>query len=353
MRIPDFFEPLTGYRIWRVWPGGLLTGVHICEPWAPKQPHRASCQVKFENSTRYAHLPEGGDYVGAPARGCTCGLWAAKSTDNLAYKASLDEHPAAPGFAWGECHLWGRVIEHDEGYRAEFAYPKALQATSDAEALATRYGVPVTAVAVPAPTPVALDWGALPAVVYGQPWSAAPVDRFHHLAKDCLRSFLVALTSSPSPVSFSRTLCDEVQNPSDVIALGVRLATDAPMSMIDPVMAHLAAMCRAERLVEFGELPCSTTDTWSARSHLGSLRLTLDQSIREFLIEVIGCRAGVAKRPHTSSQIQIGSTVKLKLPAMFLYPQIPTPPWNAMPPLFPKLGLSIRMIRNYYLKGGL
>jgi len=28
--------------------------------------------------------------------------------------------------AYGEVHLWGKIIEHQDGYRAEYAYPKKM-----------------------------------------------------------------------------------------------------------------------------------------------------------------------------------------------------------------------------------
>ena len=54
------------------------------------------------------------------------------------------------GTVAGRVALWGRVIEHDHGYRAQYGYPLALWlaptpgATSarTVRALAARYGVP-------------------------------------------------------------------------------------------------------------------------------------------------------------------------------------------------------------------
>lgn len=48
----------------------------------------------------------------------------------------------------GAVYLWGEVIEHDEGYRAEYAYPKELWVSKDFDAamilrLEETYGVPV------------------------------------------------------------------------------------------------------------------------------------------------------------------------------------------------------------------
>jgi preprotein translocase subunit YajC len=54
------------------------------------------------------------------AKPCTCGIYAAK---NL-------EHLRQSGYAsygvWGEVYLWGTVVQHTLGWRAQFAYPKRL-----------------------------------------------------------------------------------------------------------------------------------------------------------------------------------------------------------------------------------
>jgi hypothetical protein len=56
----------------------------------------------------------------APQIACSCGIYAAKSAEQL----------AGLGFRLhgicGEVHLWGTIIEHGLGWRAQFAYPKSL-----------------------------------------------------------------------------------------------------------------------------------------------------------------------------------------------------------------------------------
>jgi hypothetical protein len=51
---------------------------------------------------------------------CTCGVYASKTR----------EHLRGTGYERlgirGEVHLWGTVVEHEFGYRSEFAYPKTL-----------------------------------------------------------------------------------------------------------------------------------------------------------------------------------------------------------------------------------
>jgi hypothetical protein len=38
----------------------------------------------------------------------------------------------------GQVYLWGQIVEHTRGYRAEFAYPKALITTYEADAALLR-----------------------------------------------------------------------------------------------------------------------------------------------------------------------------------------------------------------------
>ena len=55
-----------------------------------------------------------------PQRRCRCGVYAAVSPEALAGLHSL------PGGVVGEVSLWGRVIEHGRGFRAQVGYPARL-----------------------------------------------------------------------------------------------------------------------------------------------------------------------------------------------------------------------------------
>jgi hypothetical protein len=73
----------------------------------------------------------------APGKTCTCGIYAHKDPDRAIEYAS-----EAGRSAWGAVALWGTVVEHHDGYRAEYAYPVRLWSDSPhAAALASRYGV--------------------------------------------------------------------------------------------------------------------------------------------------------------------------------------------------------------------
>jgi hypothetical protein len=72
---------------------------------------------------------------------CECGIYAYKTRQQA---EKLDNAPEKVTHLWGEVSLWGRVIEHSKGYRAQFAYPKAFVNTGGiAQRMAYLYGVPV------------------------------------------------------------------------------------------------------------------------------------------------------------------------------------------------------------------
>jgi hypothetical protein len=148
-------ECFVGYRMWplkRTYPAGyLLTAANsqFDGTVTPNQKLTAGCKK---------HVYDGGHYITAwngispsssaseptheaPAAGCLCGIYAYKNAVQL-------DHSDKP-YAAGEVYLWGRIIEHETGYRAEFAYPKRLtivdggaQASRIADALSLAYGVP-------------------------------------------------------------------------------------------------------------------------------------------------------------------------------------------------------------------
>jgi len=105
MNIPDYVSPIVAYRTWQ-WDNLGLRSLNE-EQWFPGEPLAAACRV-----AQACHQP--------PCLTCTCGVYAAKNFSHL----------QAIGYAnygiHGETYLWGTVVEHRLGYRAQFAYPKNL-----------------------------------------------------------------------------------------------------------------------------------------------------------------------------------------------------------------------------------
>jgi hypothetical protein len=106
MNIPDFIPPIVAYRAWH-WDNLGLRSLNK-EQWFPGEPLAASCR----RSQPSCHQP--------PCLTCTCGVYAAKNFGHL-----RDIGYARYG-VHGETFLWGRVVEHRLGYRAQFGYPKSL-----------------------------------------------------------------------------------------------------------------------------------------------------------------------------------------------------------------------------------
>lgn len=121
-------EPVVGWR-----------GYTFCHPHfltcsqtviQPRERMEAICTVNFEHD--------------APMPGCSCGFYAFTTLQEL-----VDQGYGYQNFL-AEVYLWGRIIEHEKGYRAQFCYPKTLYlppyptkaVVMNAEFIAWKYGVP-------------------------------------------------------------------------------------------------------------------------------------------------------------------------------------------------------------------
>lgn len=103
-------EAISGWRTWTL-AGSRDAGVIRLLPiagtgkaWPPRAPVDAEC------ARRRGHPVPGID--------CTCGIHATHTTDPL-------RHTRDPAVL-GTVALWGRVLEHALGYRAEHGYPQRL-----------------------------------------------------------------------------------------------------------------------------------------------------------------------------------------------------------------------------------
>jgi hypothetical protein len=136
-KMPDYTTVLTGWRAWR-------TAVHRNQwrlaalgqgiVWPPKRKLAARC--KDESASPHP----------APCWECSCGVWAFKDLDRLLL--AVESYDVS---VLGKVSLWGRIIETENGYRAEYAYPSELWlVNSRLEDLGRIYGVPVRVKAVAA-----------------------------------------------------------------------------------------------------------------------------------------------------------------------------------------------------------
>jgi hypothetical protein len=121
-RIPDFVQPLIGWRAWKVWapqtgpdPCPVFSSVILDTPWTPRR--RISAEHSFD--------------LGAKCRGllemnCSCGIYAFKDPiEAFVYLMKVRDRLLGMSVevALGAVSLWGKVIECESGYKAQYAYP--------------------------------------------------------------------------------------------------------------------------------------------------------------------------------------------------------------------------------------
>lgn len=99
-------------------PGWKLMGIGVETVWRAKVT-TAVCDPG-------ASFRHGGKLHDAPFQTCSCGIWALKNIDeNDFFKWMVGNTPEV--FVIGKARLWGRVFEHEAGYRAEHAEPVELK----------------------------------------------------------------------------------------------------------------------------------------------------------------------------------------------------------------------------------
>lgn len=113
---------VVGWRTWSFIRPHFLTGLgQVC---IPREPYEAYCD----------------DEHPSPSLHCSCGIYAMKEKWGV---PGYQSNPIA-----GEIYLWGTVIEHEKGWRAQFGYPKNLVVYERKlfpfiPYLSWKYGVPV------------------------------------------------------------------------------------------------------------------------------------------------------------------------------------------------------------------
>ena len=115
MSVPDYISPIVGYRVWTWNTKGLKS---LCGGrWHPGQSLAARCRASAVVGPIVGRS-EAADDHDAPQSNCTCGIYAVKTL----------HHFRGAGYEqfgiYGEVYLWGTVVEHELGWRAQFAYPR-------------------------------------------------------------------------------------------------------------------------------------------------------------------------------------------------------------------------------------
>jgi hypothetical protein len=133
---PDLPRAIVGWRVWRVDPSYRLLSTLRDEVWEPGRSLAASCESRHP----------------APDPACTCGVYAVRRPEQAQAYLVGRNNPEAVHRVLGQVALWGCVVECEQGWRAERAYPARLWVPDCPEAFEIafglgRYGVPVEVVA--------------------------------------------------------------------------------------------------------------------------------------------------------------------------------------------------------------
>ena len=118
--IPDRIEPVVAYRTWNAYkndPRFLYSCGWSSAQWKPNKILTAIHDGYSSNSLVCHGM---GRCPGSIASRVKCGIYGMKIPRTIPFSNSV---------IWetiGEVYLWGLIIEHEKGYRAEYAYPKCL-----------------------------------------------------------------------------------------------------------------------------------------------------------------------------------------------------------------------------------
>lgn len=179
LEVPDYLEPPIGWRMWQVtdrhvpvFSSGRIAFIGqvaslisserptntTIETWLLSayetywQPYRA-LEARHASNTKYKLIACPGSPCDShkPYYHPACGIYAFKTREQLLDQLKNDWVWA--GYGWsvglsaryviGQIALWGRIAEHEHGYRAQFAYPhKFVWAHGvDLKEMSDRYGV--------------------------------------------------------------------------------------------------------------------------------------------------------------------------------------------------------------------
>lgn len=124
-KVPDFSSPFIGFRVWQIRRHrgklGLRYGRYglFCPYrnrfWHLDSVTEAECIPPDKEWRRVPHEP--------PGSNCTCGLYAYNSLTELRTSIRpMTYLPLAVGLVLG----WGRIVQHEKGWRAQYAKPVAI-----------------------------------------------------------------------------------------------------------------------------------------------------------------------------------------------------------------------------------
>ncbi len=151
--IPDRIELVVAYRYWMIREGNCLGAANFIHayglPWPVLSP--ITCAHYIPEGGKYSNIkPLAIDYQnkGACIEPCKeCGIHGVKevvrSIQDFDFTVKILNDQS---FVRGRVYLWGLIVEHELGYRAQYAYPKCLYLDGDKDntirMIASNYRIP-------------------------------------------------------------------------------------------------------------------------------------------------------------------------------------------------------------------
>jgi len=146
--------PAEGYRIWHVPPSLLLKSITTETLWNPGERLEAKCtwgscvckspEWRTPGYNLFLYGSEQRDM-------CSAGIYGMKTfelgLESYEFEVKVHEKMEAGAknrIAFGKVYLWGKLLECERGFRAQYGYPSGIFNTSDISAdIATIYRVPL------------------------------------------------------------------------------------------------------------------------------------------------------------------------------------------------------------------
>ena len=113
-------EPIRAWRVWRLRGSGpfdaepTLESCIYGDAWPARRAMSAACAQHS-----------------LPVLDCDCGIYAVTTREAALALARWARSALPNPLVYGQVHLWGRVLVHSAGFRAQFAYPYELALLND------------------------------------------------------------------------------------------------------------------------------------------------------------------------------------------------------------------------------
>lgn len=127
---PFYIEPIVGWRVWMVCGYGnckcgqtdrglLLRSLTYPMAWLRKRATRAHCMTCWYADGRFKGL-SGAINHSPPDTAHGCGIYAVKRMQSA---RAWGEYSRGNVIVLGQVKIWGKILQYEDGYQAEYAYP--------------------------------------------------------------------------------------------------------------------------------------------------------------------------------------------------------------------------------------